>query len=88
MKYVRIDTAARDRVAHLVIVAEDPVAVLRDAARLAEEVLKPTGKAADAARPPRREVREKRTSSEILCSLAAQKLGCLAKAVATRLAAR
>lgn len=68
MKYVRIDTAARDRVAHLVIVAEDPVAVLRDAARLAEEVLKPTAK--HGAQPPLREVLEQRTTSEILCSLA------------------
>lgn len=87
MKYVRIDTAARDRVAHLIIVAEDPVAVLRDAARLAEEVLKPTGKAADDARPPRREAPERRTSSEILCFLAAQKLRRLVRDVAARLAA-
>ena len=64
MRYVRIGTAARDRMAHEVIVAEDPVAVLRDAARLAEEALKPTGKAAYSVPTTRRDVHEQRTTSE------------------------
>ncbi|MFO0578359.1 MAG: hypothetical protein U1A78_30505 [Polyangia bacterium] len=85
MKYVRIDAVARDRVAHLVVVAEDPAAVLRDAARSVDAVMGP------AARPTRAEVRrpeaaERPTSSERACAFVARGLGHLIRHIGARMA--
>lgn len=41
MKYLRIEQASGDTFTQVVVVAEDPAAVLRDAARAAEELIDP-----------------------------------------------
>ena len=88
MKYVRIDAVARDRVAHLVVVAEEPAAVLRDAARSVDALMGPAARPAARAGASPREVAERPTSSELICAFVARGVCRLVRNIGARMAAR
>lgn len=88
MKYLRIEQATSETLTHVVVVAEDPAAVLREAARVAEELLNPIPAASEpaASAEPRCAAAPFKTSSEMAFDFAVQTVRHLIEVVKAHVA--